>query len=409
MTEPIHARARAAKKQFSINKPLFVSPDPAGRKITAGFSYIQRISKGATIDVWFPQVLRDELDELVNKGGTLGPEHFPAEWAAVRQFDLLQEAGNYKIYDLDASYMTRTMIDLTRSMRSGGYRITVATIGSYTDAGGEDDLAILDRRLQDRISRLTHMMYLDEESERINAEMAQVLAEERWDYQQILPHVAITLGARDLFRPIPAIGHRTKETTIIPGPPYQVAVEHIHDWCGDCGVVDAMTGEPLIGVRGKPGRGQYAVTAGLYQFAAADCAHDITISYIRKADGAKLSADDRRQRHAKHFFDILSLLPQKHIIHDTAVGLQLPESIAEQEWIYLAAGEEKLYAMNTLFNDVFTPFNNVDYGMINGCEGSMREIKSTAMHMRGYGDHVDARRSTFYPEAVAALRGMQPS
>src|SRR5580658_7880864 len=122
MQESTHARVGASvPPQFSINKPLFVSPPAAGRRITAGFSYLQRIGKSASLDVWFPEVLRRELDALVAQGAKLGPENFPAEWAAVRQFELLQEAGNYKIYDMEASYITRTLSDLARNMRAGGY------------------------------------------------------------------------------------------------------------------------------------------------------------------------------------------------------------------------------------------------------------------------------------------------
>src|SRR4051812_32367191 len=96
-----------SQRSFSINRPFFVSPDAAGRKITAGFSWLQRIGRAASMDVWFPEMLREELEAIVAGGGKTGPENFPAEWAAVRQFELLQEAGNYKIYDMDAAYLTR--------------------------------------------------------------------------------------------------------------------------------------------------------------------------------------------------------------------------------------------------------------------------------------------------------------
>jgi len=407
MTNYIHARARAAKRQFAINKPFFVSPNPAGRKITAGFSYLQRIGKSANIDVWFPEILRQELEALVAEGAKLGPEHFPAEWAAVRQFELLQEAGNYKIYDMDASYLTRTMEDLARNMRSGGYRVTVATIGGYAEAESGDDLAILDRRLQDRISRLTHMMYLDEESERINAELDQTLVEERWDYQNTLPHVGMTLGAKDLFRPSPGVGQRVKETVIIPVAPYQVTAQHIQDWRSNLGVEDAVTGKPFICVKTLPKENQYRVDAGVYQFALMDCGRDVVISYLRKSSGAASPAENRH-RLARHFFDILSVLPQKHIVHDTAIGLQLPESIAEHEWIYLAAGDMKLGAFNSLLNDLFAPFDGISLGGLNGRAGAGREIKSSVVHMRSYGDHMHADRAGFYRDAAASLHAAQP-
>src|SRR5262249_34720644 len=98
---------RTQQPQFTINKPLFVSPAPAGRKVTAGFSFLQRIGKSASIDVWFPHQLKEELDQWIASGRRLGPDNFPAEWAAVREFELLQEAGNYKIYDMDVTHLTR--------------------------------------------------------------------------------------------------------------------------------------------------------------------------------------------------------------------------------------------------------------------------------------------------------------
>lgn len=171
-----HTTSTESQRAFSINKSFFVSPPPVGRKITAGFSWMRRISKGTSMDVWFPDDLRDHLARITARGGKIGPHNFPAEWAAVRQFELLQEAGNYKIYDLDADNMPRTLVDLTRSMRAGGYRVTVATIGSYDDDAG-DDLAILDKSLQKRLAHLTHMLYLEEQSAEINTVNARALTE----------------------------------------------------------------------------------------------------------------------------------------------------------------------------------------------------------------------------------------
>lgn len=274
------------KLQSKSSKPLFISPKPAGRRITAGFSYLQRIGKAASIDVWFPAELRKELDTLLAKGARPGDEHFPAEWAAVRQFELLQEAGNYKIYDLDPTYLTRTLTDLTRNMRGGGYRVTVVTIGSYDESGASDELAILDRTLQDRISHLINMLYLEEQSEQINATLDKKLLEGTWDYQNALPHVGVTLGAGDLFR-----------------------------------------------------------------------------------------RSDRKQELARQFFEILGYLPQNHIVHDTAVGLQLPELIGEHQWIYIARDGEKFFHFSALMGDLFG---------------------APAGHMRGYGDRLTPDADRFY-------------
>jgi hypothetical protein len=309
-----------AQPRFSINKPFFVAPPGAGRRITAGFFWIQRIGKAAAMDVWFPDMLRRELELVVASGGKIGPEYFPAQWAAVRQFELLQEAGNYKIYDMDATYLSRTLVDLARNMRAGGYRVTVATIGSYDEDSPGDDLEILDRRLQDRISHLTHMLYLEEQSREINDATDRALAEERWNYQTALPHVALTLGARDLFR------------------------------------------------------------------------------------GRDSTAAGRKHALAAQFFGILGRLSQKHIVHDTAVGLQLPESVAEQEWIYLAAGEDTLRAFNGLLGDLFSPFDRMSLGRLDGRADARDEIKSSVQHMRGYGDRLTDEADRFHREAASYAR-----
>src|ERR1700722_19054561 len=80
---------QSAQSPIGDTSRMFQSPHPAGRRITMGFSWMQRLGKGATIDLWFPNVLKNKLNSLVEGGLTLGDEHFPAEWAAVRQFELL--------------------------------------------------------------------------------------------------------------------------------------------------------------------------------------------------------------------------------------------------------------------------------------------------------------------------------
>jgi hypothetical protein len=303
-------------REFSINKPMFVSPPPAGRQITAGFSYMQRIGKSASVDVWFPDAIHKMAQEILDLGQIPGAEFFPAEWAAVRQFELLQEAGNYKIYDLDPTNLTRTLTDLTRSMRGGGYRVTVATLGYYDDGARRDELEILDRRLQKRIAHLINMLYLEEQSDAINAALDKKLTAGNWDYQKELPHIGVTLGARDLFKPI-------------------------------------KTGAPLVGAA-------------------------------------------RNHKLARQFFDILGLLPQSHILHDTAIGLQLPEAINEQEWIYIARDGEKVGNFVRLLDDLFAPFNKWSLAGLNEREGAGPEIKPMVGHMQGYGDRLRPEAENFY-------------
>ncbi|HEU0118242.1 MAG TPA: hypothetical protein VFR09_06375 [Alphaproteobacteria bacterium] len=392
-----HFRAAAHEHNFSINKQLFVSPAPAGRKITAGFSFLQRLGKGATVDVWFPQALQAELDELVAKGAVLGPDNFPAEWAAVRQFELLQDAGNYKIYDMNADYLTRSLWENARNHKGGGYRVTVATIGSYLPEHPKDDLEILDRRLQKRIAHLIHMLYLEEQSASINEGNRADLAEGKWSYETALPHVGMTLGARDLFRPMDGSTRKSAETFSIPSSPNEIVVKHAALWTADLGVTDGEYNQPLAAVNTPPRSGQYRVHKGVYQFARADAGREVTISYMHNsaAGSRKLSESEKKHKLAQKFFDVLSLLPQSHIVHDTAIGLQLPESINEQEWIYLVGGHQTQQAFNTLLTDLFAPFDKISMGKLDGRADAGSEIKATTQHARSYGDRLTPEAEAF--------------
>ena len=61
---------------------------------------------------------------------------------------------------------------------------------------------------------------------------------------------------------------------------YQIAaVAPFGPWAGDLGIVRASSGLALQKVVGAPAQGQYAVTAGLYRFNAADAGVGLTLSY----------------------------------------------------------------------------------------------------------------------------------
>ncbi|MDE1900427.1 MAG: hypothetical protein KGI37_02140 [Alphaproteobacteria bacterium] len=317
-----------------IHRHLFASPQPAGREITAGFTYVQRIGKAANYDVWFPDALRCVLDAKIAEGRVVSDDDFPAQWAAVRQFELLHEAGNYKIYDLDPADLKRAFLDLSRSMRAGGYRVTVATLGTYRADGGGDDLEILDRRLQKRIAQMIHMLYLDDASAEASAAHAAELAAQKWDFRHALPHVGMVLGARDLFLP---------------------------DGQDD-------------GAEEKPRR-------------------------KKKGEGDT----QRAHRRARKFFDILGALPQNHIVHDTAIGLQLPELNGENEWNYIAASDETLNAFSRALNCLFDCFNGVSLSRLHQRGDAHSETKSSTFHMRSYGHPLNDRDLVFYRGAALAL------
>jgi hypothetical protein len=71
------------------------------------------------------------------------------------------------------------------------------------------------------------------------------------------------------------------------------------------------------------------------------------------------------------FFRILDLLSKKHVIHDTAAGLVLPDATKEKNWVYMARGDLKLSTLQRTLDDVFASFGKDMY---------------VGQHMRGHGD-----------------------
>jgi hypothetical protein len=90
----------------------------------------------------------------------------------------------------------------------------------------------------------------------------------------------------------------------------------------------------------------------------------------------------RRHRQARQFFNILGTLPQNHIVHDTAIGLQLPELSGENQWNYIASPDETLAAFNRVLADLFD---------------------APTFHLRGYGDRLSESSDRFYRTASLSL------
>lgn len=259
-----------------LSNQRFFKAEPQGREIIAGFSFLQRIGKGGQTRAWIPEPFcKDQI-----------------EWAAVREFELLQEAGNLAIDDLDVTDLRRSMMAYQR-MRAGGYRVTVVTLGRYTEAGDVDDLQILDEKLQEEITRLIHFLYLGDESAARTTSNRCALDTGLWSCAEALPHIAQTLGARALFKP------------------------------------------------------------------------------------AKQTREDRL------FFDLLEKLPARHIVHDVAVGLSLPDASKEKNWIYLAKGEHRPAAF---------------FAAIGACIGDR-----IGYQLRGYGDRLTPENKAWQRQAARAL------
>lgn len=229
---------------FAPSAPRLFSAPPSGRRILAGFSYLQRIGKGAQTRLWFPEKWGGET----------------IEWAAVRQVELFQEAGNLAIDDLEVSEIKRSFMAWSK-MRAGGYRVVVLTLGRYEDAQEADDLYILDKKIQDEITRLIHFLYLAEQSEEASAAQTALLEKNLWAMETALPHVAMVLGEKHLFKP------------------------------------------------------------------------------------------QKQTREEEAFFEILAKLPSRHVLHDVAAGLALPDAAKEKNWVYLAKGEHKPAAFFAALGD----------------------------------------------------------
>jgi len=264
---------------------MFSAPQ-TGRRILVGFSHLQRITKGATTSVWFPEALFSQAKDQI-------------EWAAVRQFDILQEADNYYIYDMNVADLKYSLENITK-MRAGGYRITLITLGQYTARNDLDDLKILDLKLQEEITRMIHFLYLSELSEQANTLHERAINANEWCLEHNLEHIAMTMKAQRLYKP-------EKETLA-----------------------------------------------------------------------------------ERTFFQILDRLPSHALIHDTAVGLQLPESTKEKNQVYVAKGENQLWRFQQA---ITTVFENID------------KTRAVMTHMRGFGDQMIQGFSDWQRQSLAALKG----
>jgi len=303
---------QGASKAALLSKPqpFFATPEAAGRRIVCGFTYMKRIGKSSSTDLWFPDAVKEAVAERILAGDASVLDEFRVEWAAVRQFELLQESGNLAIEDLKVDDFKKAFQNLMK-MRAGGYRVTVITLGRYVEPAAYDELRILDRRLQDEITRLIHMLYLDEQSAAMSGERRLQLRTEQWRCADALPHVAMALGERALF------------------------------------------------AKGN---------------------------------------DQRARNMSESFFRLLEMLPRRHIVHDVAVGLSLPEAVAQKNWVYIAAGENQFAQFHTALGTVFRGFDAVTLSGM-----PEQGVKPTMHHMRGYGDRLSPAAEAADRAAALAL------
>lgn len=177
---------QATNTHFKAFRPLFNVPQ-TGRTITACFSYLQRIGKDTSTEVW------------IKKANELFLES-DAEWAAIRQFELLKEGHNLVIDELDISNMKKSH-EVLMSMRAGGHRMTIITLGKYDRETDHDELAILDYKIRAEIAQIINFLYLDELSEHETMAIKKSIDTASWSYKDSLPHVAMALSEKRMFKP----------------------------------------------------------------------------------------------------------------------------------------------------------------------------------------------------------------
>ncbi len=342
MPKDIGAAARAACSSIWIDptRAMFASPEPAGRSVVCGLSHLQRIGKGATTDVWFPQVPSAD-------GGTPAwddpdlLESLNIEWAAVRQFEIMQEGENIVVENLKVTNFRKAFYRALR-MRGGGYRVTLITLGRYDNVKDQDDLNLLDQRLQETITGLVHMLYLEEESASMSQVVHRALQNDTWSVSDALPHLAATLGAMSLFGRGPSHAQRQKRLT----EKFVLLLDLLAQNKELRGKAQEATGRTAQ-KRGKRGRagGLGGGTGG---------------------EGAG------------------------PLVHDVTVGLSLPQARARKNWVYIPRGEMRFSMFQEAIRNVFQAFDLVNIGALQGREGPVpyasADVTATMGHMRAYGD-----------------------
>ena len=170
---------------------FFNSPSTTGRRVICSFSYVQRIRKRGVVDVWFPSELHRKIAERLTAGDMSVLKELGVEWAAIREFALVQEAEYEE--DFNPERLLKAINDSTKWRGQDGYRMTVVMLGNYTKITDQDELKIHDDRLQKEITNLIHMLYLEKESEEISDKCETALGRDSWSCSKALPHITINL------------------------------------------------------------------------------------------------------------------------------------------------------------------------------------------------------------------------
>jgi hypothetical protein len=103
--------------------------------------------------------------------------------------------------------------------------------------------------------------------------------------------------------------------TVPAAPAYTVTVANSATFTKDWGVIDVTTGLQMVRVASAPATGQYAVTSGVYTFAAADASHVVWISYqYSSASGKTVEYSNQLMGAANTFtLDLFNVYNSKYL------------------------------------------------------------------------------------------------
>lgn len=191
---------------------LMTTDNSAGRTITHGMSYLQRISRGGQMLLWQPPGLQTRplrFDQL--------------DWAAVRQVEILQESSAQAIESMEIEEGLRSIREHAM-MRGGGLRMVVITAGTTNHPRADNDQQTFDRTLRERLRSMDRMHWLDD----FSRQAALLVNQAGQNLPERLPHIYTTLNAANVFNRTHTLPctDATRFLTAIDSLPQRQGFEH---------------------------------------------------------------------------------------------------------------------------------------------------------------------------------------
>jgi len=168
------------------------------------------------------------------------------------------------------------------------------------------------------------------------------------------------------------------ETDAIPGSPYKVTVQNAGIVSGDAGVKYASSGTALTNVASNPSTGQYAVSAGVYTFAAADSGAQVTISYNFGAHTETVYADQTVSSYAgDRIHSAVGGVP--------AGGLALATASVDGAGNILSVTDARVYNPSLTLQGLRLPALKASSGLNNACFDTNGNLTSQSSACSGTG------------------------